>query len=769
MLWRNFRRELIQTAPRLISVILITAIAVLVYTALNGILYNSDRITRDYLERQNGADYWISGSGLDGSDCRLLEQIGGVTGVQPRTSWEAQERGNEDVTLLLYGVPDYGINTPLLVSGSLPSSEREMVLSDVFARANGIQVGDTYEMTLTGTDVVLRLQVSGLVKSPECLYHAKASMPMPDLSRYGFAYCGEAVLAALLGENQYTQICITTDGTADDTAIRREIDGRLGDKVVSVLSLEDNTAAYSLKATADSLAPVLGLFPVLFFLCAVLLMVSNMDRLIENSRSSIGTFKALGFSDGTILTYYLLYAVLVVAVGFPLGVLPNRLIAGMLLETLGTGCDLPAYVIRNDYGAWAEAAALTALCCVGSALLVALSLLREGPAQCMRPRPPKSVKPVLLERVPALWRRLGFNQKYIIRNALRNKARMLTCIVGIAFCMGLVLAAFSLRDAVNHYADALTSSQNKFDLMADLGSGVTQDQYQRLTSSGLVKEAELEMTTACWLYSGDSMTTAALTVTGDQTWLHQYDPYAEGILELPEDGIVLDQDIARDLGLEEGDPVTVRFTGDPRYYTLHIARVARGLSGAYAGRTCWRTLGLPYAPTAAYLSVTDREAMAAELDRYDFVDGWQTRESVTDAAAEQLSSAALMAYILIVFGGGLACVVIYNLGIMSFLEQIRGLATLMVLGFYDGEIKRLQLSENVIFAAAGICGGVPIGIGLSYVIVSVLDKMPLQVVIRPLSFLLSCGVTLAFALAVNVLIGRKMRNIDMLGALKSVE
>ena len=144
-------------------------------------------------------------------------------------------------------------------------------------------------------------------------------------------------------------------------------------------------------------------------------------------------------------------------------------------------------------------------------------------------------------------------------------------------------------------------------------------------------------------------------------------------------------------------------------------------------------------------------------------------ESVTDAAAEQLSSAALMAYILIVFGGGLACVVIYNLGIMSFLEQIRGLATLMVLGFYDGEIKRLQLSENVIFAAAGICGGVPIGIGLSYVIVSVLDKMPLQVVIRPLSFLLSCGVTLAFALAVNVLIGRKMRNIDMLGALKSVE
>lgn len=88
----------------------------------------------------------------------------------------------------------------------------------------------------------------------------------------------------------------------------------------------------------------------------------------------------------------------------------------------------------------------------------------------MRPQPPKSTKPVLLEKLPFLWRRLGFNQKYIIRNALRNKARMLTCVVGIAFCMGLVLAAFALRDAVTHYAGALTSNQNKYDLMVDLGA-----------------------------------------------------------------------------------------------------------------------------------------------------------------------------------------------------------------------------------------------------------------------------------------------------------
>ena len=769
MIWRNFLRDLRQTAPRLISVMVITMIAVMVYTALNGVLYHVQQVTAAYGQTQNVADYWISGAGLDRSDCRVLEQIDGVAGVQPRITWEAQERGNEDVQLLVYAVADWAINTPYLVGGALPADEREMAVSDVFAAANGLSVGDSYEMLLTGTDQVLRLRISGLVKSPECLYHVNATTPMPELGRYGFAYCSQDVLSGLMGSNRYNQICITTSDEVDDAALRRAVDERLGDKVVNVLAREDNLAADRLRGMTEDLTPILRLFPILFFLCAVLLMVSNMSRLIESGRSAIGTFKALGYSDRTILWYYLLHAVLVVLVGFPLGVAPNGLIARLLVETLSTGCDLPVYGLANDYRSWGQALALTVLCCVGSAFFVARSLLKESPAQCMRPQPPKSTKPVLLEKLPFLWRRLGFNQKYIIRNALRNKARMLTCVVGIAFCMGLVLAAFALRDAVTHYAGALTSNQNKYDLMVDLGAGVTEGQYRRLAASANTEGAEFEMTTAGWFYAPGRMTTAALTVAEDQSWLHLYDPYAQGVLNLPEDGAVLSQSMADELNVTTGDTVTVRFTGDSRYYTMKVSRILRGVSGAYVGRGFWRSLGRPYVPTTAYAAAADRTALAAELDRYDFVDGWQTRETVTDAAAEQLSSASLVAYILIVFGGSLACVVIYNLGIMSFLEQIRSLATLMVLGFYDKEIKRLQLSENIIFAAGGICAGIPMGIGLSYVIIALLSDMPLQVNTRPVSFVLSCAVTLLFALLVNWMIGRKMREIDMLGALKSVD
>lgn len=769
MIWLNFFRDLRSTLSRLVSVVIITILAVTVYVALSGITYNVGLFCSGYFSRQNVADFWITSMGLDRADCRLLETLPGVTGVQPRILLDAQQKGDSSITLALYGVADYDMNIPYLMEGSLPADDRQMVLSDEFARANALAVGDWYDMVLTGTDKTLRLQISGLVKSPELMRHVSATTPAADLAHYGFAYLNDTVLSPLMGPNRYNQVCLTVAEGTDTESIRRAIDEKLGNRVVNVLALEDNIAAFSFQGTTDDLQPVLNIFPILFFLCAILLMVSNMSRLVENARQEIGTFKALGYYDGTILRYYLLNAVLVLLVGTPLGILPTKPLIRLIVDTLATGCDLPAFPVVHYHASWLQAFLITGVCCVGSAFLVTRASLKENPAQCMRPKPPKNTKPVLLERLPFLWRRLSFNQKYIIRNSLRNKARMLTCVVGIAFCMALVVAAFGLRDAITRYADALTSNQNRFDILADLSSGVTEAQYRRLGVLGSVEAAEYEMTTACWVYSDRQLTTVALKVAEDTPTLRLYDPYADGPTPLPADGMVLEEAVAKTLEVSQGDTVTLRFSGDPRLYPVRISRIERCVSGAYVGRSLWRSMGRSYVPTTAYLKVFDRAALTSELDRYDFVDGWQTRQTVTDAAAEHLSSASLVAYILILFGGGLACVVIYNLGIMSFFEQIRALATLMVLGFFDKEIKLLQLSENIIFTLGGILLGLPVGDALTYFFVAVLKDLPLMVSTTPLSYFLSCAVTLLFAMAVNAMIGRKMKDIDMLGALKSIE
>ena len=168
MIWKNFFRDLRRTASRLISVSIITMIAVVVYTGLSGIIYNVDRMMEDYYDAQNVADYWITGVGLDMADCRALEGLNGVTGVQPRVVLDAEERHNSDITLALYGVPeDQSINTPYITEGRLPENSQEIFLSDQFAEARGLRVGDWYEITLTGLEVHLRLQVCGLGKDPE--------------------------------------------------------------------------------------------------------------------------------------------------------------------------------------------------------------------------------------------------------------------------------------------------------------------------------------------------------------------------------------------------------------------------------------------------------------------------------------------------------------------------------------------------------------------------------------------------------------------------
>lgn len=770
MIWRNFFRDLRHTATRLVSVMIITMIAVSVYTALSGILYNVDLICQGYFDAQNIADYWITGTGLDAGDCRTLSALPGVTGVQPRVTADAEERGNSAVTLEIYAVPrEAEINIPYLVEGRLPVNSREIALSDQFARARGVGVGDWYELTLTATGENLRLLVCGLVKSPECLYHVNATTPSPDLSRYGFAYGGAELLENLMGPNRYNQVCVTLADGADPQQFRRSVEGALGDRVVNILALEDNSRAYFIMESRNNIAPILDLFPILFFLCAVLMMVSTMNRLIESARMDIGTFKALGYSDGQIMLYYLLHALLVVAVGFPVGAFCGRYIDMLLVDALVLGSDLPPYAVVHDFASWRRALVLTAVCCIGSAWLVARSLLRESPAQCMRPKPPKNAKALLLERFPALWRRLGFNQKYIIRNTLRNKIRMFTCITGVAFCMALVLLAFALKDAIDHYSNSMAENQNRYDILVDFSLGVTEAQYTRVARGGPGRTAELEMSTACWLYGADRLATASMTVAEDTVALHLYDPYAQGSQDLPREGMVLEEALARQLGVSAGDALAVRFAGDPRFYPVRVAQVNRCVTGAYMGRSAWRSLGKAYAPTAAYLSGDDPQAIAAELDGYDFIDGWQDRQTVTRAVVERMHSMSMVVYVLIVFGGGLACIVIYNLGIMSFFEQIRSLATLMVLGFYEGEIKRLQLSENLIFTGVGICLGIPLGLALNQVIISAITSMPLEAATRPISLLLSCAITLAFALAVNGLIGRKMREIDMLGALKSVE
>lgn len=770
MLWRNFRRDLGHTATRLLSVMTITMVAVMLYIGFSGLTYNVNLIAERYYDEQNVADYWITGLNFNKTDCDKLLKIKGIKDVQPRITMTVENRQNSDITLLLYAVPkDISVNIPRIWEGNLPAGNDDMMIGKLFAEAQGLHIGDRYEMKLPGTGKFLKMTICALVQDPECMYNIDGKNLTPDPGRHGFAYIPESAVASLYGKNIYNQICITTDGSENESTIKSSVNDVLGTKVINVVALKDYQNAYNFLSISNSVKMIVLVFPVIFFAVAALIMFSTMRRLVENARSDIGTCKALGYGDSRIMLSYLTYAILVVNIGFILGLFPANTFTHILFQAIYRSQDLPAFQLAYDMTAVVTAYGITCAVCLGTAFAVIRKELREMPAACMRPKVPKEAGKNLLEKLTLLWNRFGFAQKYILRNISRSKMRMAICIVGVASCMTLILTALGIMDSVNNYMKILDSKAQKFDLLVTLDSGVTENQYRHLENLDGVTEAQSAMSTGVKLFSSDRQYPSYFTITDDEVHLKLIDPYGPPAMEFPPDGVIIDRKIADGLGASVGDILKAKFYGDNRYYEMKVAGIIKNIDGAYAGRTFWRNTGKGFTPTTLYLKTDDPASVTKRLRDFDFVENAQDKSSVIAAARRNAMSVVSIVTVLIIFGGLLAFVVLYNLGIVSFFEQIRSLATLMVLGFYDREIKRLILTENIIFTLMGVLIGAPPGFLLTGSILTSIDMMNLQPFVKPLSYVLSGILTLVFAFLVNLMLGRQMKKIDMLGALKSVE
>lgn len=770
MFWRNFFRDLRNTATRLISVIVITMVAVMLYIGFACLSYNSNLIANKYYNEQNVADYWITGQNFNKTDCYKLLKIDGVRDVQPRVTLTVEDRYDSDITILLYAVPkNININIPKILEGRLPAGNGEMMIGKQFALSQGLQIGDSYEMKIPGTGQFLKMTICALIQDPECMYNIDTKNLMPDSRHHGFAYIPEGALSSIYGKNLYNQICITTTDSADANTIRSSINDALGTKVINILTLKDYINAYQMLDVANSIKTIILVFPMIFFAVAALIMFSTMSRLVENSRLSIGTFKALGYEDSQIFLYYLTYAILVVNIGFFGGLIPAKSFALALLQKIYGMLDLPSFTLRYDITAIITAYVITCVVCIGTAYIVTQRELRETPAQCLRPKVQKAAEKNFLERLPRLWNRCGFTQKYIIRNIFRKKMRMAICVIGVVGCMTMIMTAFGIKDSISNNLNILENKAQKFDLLVTLDNGVTDNQYKHLENLDGVTEVQAAMTTGVKLYTSDKQYTSYVTITDDKISLKLIDPYGPSVERLPSDGVILDQKIAVGLGVSVGQIIKAKFYGDDRYYDMKVTSIIKNIDGAYVGRTFWRNIGKGFTPTTLYLKTNDAASVANRLDGFRFVSSTQEKSSVMAAARNSVMSIVSVVVILIIFGGLLAFIVLYNLGIVSFFEQIRSLATLMVLGFYDKEIRRLILTENIVFTLIGALIGAPLGLLLTGMILNSLDMMTIQTSVTPLSYLFSVLLTLAFALIVNLMLGKQMKKIDMLGALKSVE
>ena len=539
---------------------------------------------------------------------------------------------------------------------------------------------------------------------------------------------------------------------------------------------------------ADRLRNIGQVFPVIFFLVAALISLTTMTRMVEEQRTQIGTLKALGYKKSAIAAKYICYAFFATLLGSVLGMLiGEKIIPYIIITAYGIMYHNVANTISIDYQAGFALIASTAsvVCTVGATLFASGKELQETPASLMRPPAPKEGKRVLLERLTFIWKHLSFSWKSTIRNLFRYKKRLIMTVFGIAGSMGLMLVGFGIQDSISDIAAIQYRELQHYDGMVIEDSDATEEEHAELFE--YMKENEqiahcnrVQMTkisapkgsssVSIYLFVPESLSEFAKDVTLKNRITGE-------TYELTDEGAAISEKTASLLGLKVGDMIPLK-KGD-KEYKVRVAVITENYMSHYLYMT-----PRVYEQTFGEMPEYENIVFTMQEDCKDDLEMAGTRIlanpgalsiSYTSSLASQvdrmLSTLDAVILVLIVSAGMLAFVVLYNLNNINITERQRELATLKVLGFYDGEVSQYVLRENVILTVLGIMFGAVFGILIHrYVITTVeVDAVMFGRNIKPLSFLYSGILTSIFSIVVNGVMHFKLKTIDMVESLKSVE
>lgn len=551
---------------------------------------------------------------------------------------------------------------------------------------------------------------------------------------------------------------------------------------------EDLTEYSGYGENADRMRAIGRAFPVLFFLVAALISLTSMTRMVEEQRTQIGTLKALGYSRRSIAGKYLGYAFWATVGGCVSGVLVGEKILPYIIVT-AYGIMYPhmntAVIPYNLY--YGVSASLTALSCtMGATLFSCYKELREQAAELMRPPAPKKGKRVFLEKIPSLWSQFNFIWKATIRNLLRYKKRFFMTVFGIGGCMALLLVGFGLRDSSVDIAKLQYHELQLYDANIILNTSASK-QEQNNVEQELYWNDQVDKTAVGYLGQmkvkhGNEEQEVYLNVPEDLQDFEEMavfrDRRSHTQYDLETEGVILTEKTAKLLEVKEGDTITLCQTGKEDV-KVKVGKICENYIGhyLYMGPEMYRSL---YGEEPQYNSVyfqmkegyeDQLEVLGEDILKGEGALNISYTDSIEDQLDDMLGSLDIVMAVLVISAGLLAFVVLYNLNSINITERRRELATLKVLGFYDNEVSAYVYRENMILTVIGGVAGMILGSILHrFVIVTVeVDSAMFGRSIEMSSYGYSFLITLAFSVFVNLVMYFKLKKIDMVESLKSVE
>lgn len=544
--------------------------------------------------------------------------------------------------------------------------------------------------------------------------------------------------------------------------------------------------------TADRMDAFAQVFPVFFFLVAAMVCLTTMTRMVEEERMQMGTLKALGYSNGDIVSKYLIYSLSASLIGSAVGLLLGFYIfPKSIFAAYDIMYELPPCVIKFKW-TYAVTGTLVASLSTGAAAFAACyNELREKPASLMRPKPPKGGKRIFLERITPLWNRMNFTSKVTARNLFRNKKRFVTTLVGVAGCTALLLTGLGLGDSIAAIMDKQfgDGAVCNYDVQIVLKEGDALAENSKNLMNTLKSRSEIKdvMLSRQEIINGTSERAdlefeVNLIVPENTQKIGEFitlkDRKTGKLLPLDDNGVIISEEFADQTNTKIGENITlivngreykVAVSGIAENYTFHYAYMSPALYSRMFGKQPEFNHAL--GTLTDDINASQKDILANDLMKTQGVSAVAYITQIMETFDNIIKSLNLVVAIFVVSAGALSFIVLYNLANINLNERLREVSTLKVLGFRNNETSSYLVRENIILTIAGTLLGLFFGIFLHRYVVSIaeVDIVMFGRSIEPLSYVLSALLSFVFSAVVNVIMHYKLKKVNMVESLKAVE
>ena len=756
MLFRKMLRDISRHKAQFISIFLMAFLGVFVFAGVGGESVGLEVNSNDFYEETNLADGWIYSAYINDLFMYQVDCLGATTDMERQAVVDSVADFDNDPDVTLHFVENNTISKFYLIEGKkLDINDKDGVwLDKSFADAKGLKVGDKIKFEFE--NYTIEKKIRGLGYSPEYVYHASSSSILPDFNKIGFAYLSYKAFPA--DTVPYNVLNVKFDGTPEN--YNDILDYHMGGYYNSFVERSEHVSVSQFADEMDQHSMMGGIFPVVFILIAMLILLTTMRRIITHQRTQIGILKACGFKNRSIILHYISYGFWLVLAGSVLGlILGPMTLPPLFYPSMSATYKLPLWEPAWDMS-FVYVAVLMVIISLAVSYYSVKGISDEKPADTIRPKAPKVSSSGFIERL-GIWKHLSFNARWNYRDAQRNKFRALMTIVGVIGCSALLVCAFGMYDGMNDLKEWEYTQINHYDSKLVIEEDATQSEIDDVADK--VNGDEI-MEGAIEIESDGTKKSGSLLVLNETDLITPTD-YDRNHVEIKDDEVSISEKMAKMLDVGVGDTVKWHIVGSDKWVKTKIDKIhADPISqGFIMSADKLEDLDLNYTTT----SIVTQEHVTKD---YDGVKAAGSMKNMTSSWDEMTESMWLLIYILIFFASILAVVVLYNLGLLSFTEIEREIATLKVLGFKTGALRKLLLTQNLWFTSVGFILGLPVG----YYILAIMwessgDSFYILPSISLTNFLLTLVITFALSILVNLMFSRKIRKLDMVESLKSGE